>query len=171
MENQEALIERLDNSESFSDMFEIVEEVVKETFNAHRAGLMLGLAEMGARGNYFIGAFYPVGSNIIVLNKTPLRRIRENHDSQVYKSYCFHLLLHEYLHSLGVLNERLVRRMTYQVSFKSFGSDHPATEIAKKGIGSLFPFVTYPTPDYPFEPDREIEIVSGFDRRNTMYFS
>jgi hypothetical protein len=82
---------------------------------------MLGLANLGMRRGYFIGAFHPVGSNIIVMNKAPLEVALKSTDKQVYNAYCFHLLLHEYLHSLGYVSEETVRELTREVCKLSLG--------------------------------------------------
>ena len=69
-----------------------------------RAGLMLGLAEMGGDNKSFVGGLYPVTSNIIVMNKSVLKRIMAI-QPDMYKSYAFHVLLHEYIHAIGILDE------------------------------------------------------------------
>ena len=70
------LISKLSQAKDFSDVFELVEEALIKTLNRKRGGIMLGLQDLGAQRNYFIGAYHVVGSNWIVINKTPLRRIR-----------------------------------------------------------------------------------------------
>jgi len=55
--------------------FEEVKDVVQKEERLSRAGLMLGLQELGTSIDGFTGAYYPISSNIIVLNKTPIRRI------------------------------------------------------------------------------------------------
>ena len=59
----------------FIEIFEEVKNVVSKIEGRSRAGLMLGLQELGSSLNGFIGAYFPVASNIIVINKTPIRRI------------------------------------------------------------------------------------------------
>ncbi|MFQ6061542.1 MAG: hypothetical protein ACE5KV_09700 [Thermoplasmata archaeon] len=63
-----------------------------------RAGLMLGIADLGNHPRGFLGAFYPVATNIIVLNRVPLNWIKET-NPELYKPYVFHVLLHEYVHA------------------------------------------------------------------------
>ena len=89
--------------------FEQVKDIVKTEEGISRAGLMLGLQEIGANMNGFIGAYYPIASNIIVMNKTPIRRLLETKPN-LLKSYIIHILLHEYIHSLGFLNENITRQ-------------------------------------------------------------
>ena len=88
--------------------FEKVKTIVtKEGFS--RSGLMLGLQEIGSNLNGFIGAYYPVSSNIIVMNKTPIRKLLETKPNLI-RPYSIHILLHEYIHSLGFLNEGITRK-------------------------------------------------------------
>ena len=98
--------------QEFIEIFEEVKQVVKKSEGRSRAGLMLGLQELGSPLNGFIGAYYPVASNIIVVNKTPIRRIIET-KPELIKPYGFHILLHEYIHSLGFLDETITRHKTY----------------------------------------------------------
>jgi hypothetical protein len=160
------LVDNLERSATIPDIFEVVKDAVRKTMKCERAGLMLGLAEMGGQENFWIGAFYPVGANMIVMNKTPLRRIVET-NPPLFKYYCFHVLLHEYLHSLGILDEITARRATYEISRAVFGEHHTVTEMAKD-IRKFIPYITYP--ELSFTP-RElwIELVDGFDKSNITY--
>jgi hypothetical protein len=127
---------------------------------------MLGLQELGASHQGFIGAYYPVASNIIVINKTPLRRITET-NTKLLKSYIFHVLLHEYIHSLGFLDEYTTQQKTYEISKKQFGEHHIVTELSTD-IRKFFPSLVYPV--YGWLPQKEapiIELVPGFDFSNT----
>jgi len=72
---KEANFSEFELKQNLIDTSKDVKEVVKKYEKRSRAGLMLGLQEMGATMQGFIGAFYPVALNIIVMNKTPLRRI------------------------------------------------------------------------------------------------
>jgi len=148
------------------DTFEEVKEVVRQKEKRTRAGLMLGLQELGATLNVFIGAYYPVSSNIIVMNKTPLRRIIET-NPQLIKPYGFHILLHEYIHSLGFLDEEITRLKTYEISKKHFGEEHIITQLSTN-IKKFFPNLVYPIHGWiPLKNIPPIEIVQGFDKSNT----
>jgi len=159
----------LNTCETLADIFELVKQSVKRFLNKHRAGLMLGLANLGMRRGYFIGAFHPVGSNIIVMNKAPLEVALKSTDKQVYNAYCFHLLLHEYLHSLGYVNEETVRELTHEVCRLALGNDNPATIMAERGIGAYFPKVTYFKQESSLPRDLRIEIIRDFDRSSVGY--
>jgi hypothetical protein len=149
--------------------FEEVKEAVNKLEKRSRAGLMLGLQELGSSLNGFIGAYFPISSNIIVINKTPLRRII-NTNPKLIKPYGFHLLLHEYIHSLGFLNEQFTRQKTYEISKKYFGERHTATQLSIN-IEKFFPNLVYP--NYGWRPSNNyppIEIIQGFDKSNTQNY-
>ena len=148
------------------DTFELVKELVKRSEGRSRAGLMLGLQELGASLNGFIGAYYPVSSNIIVMNKTPIRRINET-NPKLIKPYSTHILLHEYIHSLGIIDEAITRQKTYEISREHFGEKHTVTQLSVN-MKKFFPNLVYP--NYGWLPPKKIpaiEIVQGFDRSNT----
>ena len=161
--------ERLDECGSLSDVFELVKQSVKRFLNRQRAGLMLGLADLGMRRGYFIGAFHPVNSNIIVMNKRPLELALRTTEKGVFNAYCFHLLLHEYLHSLGYVNEGDVKKLTHEVCELAFGRGHPATVMAERGIAAYFPKVRYFDIESPVPRSLEIELVKDFDRSSVTY--
>jgi len=161
----------LNACETLADIFELVKQSVKRFLNKHRAGLMLGLANLGMKRGYFIGAFHPVGSNIIIMNKAPLEVALKSTDKQVYNAYCFHLLLHEYLHSLGYVTEEDVRELTREVCRLALGSDNPATIMAERGIGTYFPKVTYFRQGFSLPRDLRIEIIRDFDKSSVGYIN
>jgi len=157
---------KIDIKQDIIDTFEIVKEAVRKSEGRSRAGLMLGLQELGASLDGFIGAYYPVASNIIVVNKTPIRRITET-NSKLLKSYLFHVLLHEYIHSLGFLDEQTTKQKTYEISREHFGEKHAVTQLSTN-IQQFFPNLVYPV--YGWLPQNEfpaIELVQGFDRSST----
>ena len=147
------------------ETFEEVKDAVQNTESRSRGGLMLGLQEIGASLDGFIGAYYPVASNIIIVNKTPLRRILET-DKSLLKPYIFHVLLHEYIHSLGYLDEDTTEKKTYEISKKHFGEHHIITELSTN-IKKYFPKLVYPLHGWiPQIEVPRIELVKGFDFSN-----
>jgi len=156
----------LDKAWTLADIFEVVKAAVEQRMRRSRAGLMLGLANLGNHPQGWFGAFYPVGTNIIVMNRVPMQRIKET-DPTLYKPYVFHVLLHEYLHSLGYLDEEHVRQMALDISLELFGMDHPATRIAANPM-AFFPNLVYPSVNWQPE-DVNIELVDGFDRSSVGY--
>ena len=158
----------LDGAKGLPDIFEIVKRAVEMDLGYARGGLMLGLADLGNHPRGFIGAFYPIATNVIVMNKVPLARIRET-DPQLWRSYAFHVLLHEYLHSVGYIDEMLCRRKVYDLSLQLFGGSHPVTQIAED-VSKFFPNLVYP--DAAWQPEElRLELVEGFDRGNTGYIA
>ena len=159
---------KLQNAKTLADIFEVVKAAVWESRKKSRAGLMLGLANLGNHPQGFFGAFYPVGSNVIVMNKIPLERIKETMP-ELYKPYIFHVLLHEYLHTLGYLGESGVRQMAHEITAQVFGEEHLATKIAKDT--TLF-FKNLVYPNAAWQPDdMNLELVGGFDRESASYIA
>jgi len=156
----------LDKAKGFADIFELVKGVVKNYLNADQAGLLLGLSDLGAYGNAFLGAFYSFDANTIVINKRPLNKIKQK-DPNLYNPYVFHVLLHEYIHSLGITEENEVRTLAYEITQKFFGKNHLATQIAFN-LEKFLPNLTFGN---DFEPpeDMSIEFIPGIDRSNTGY--
>ena len=151
---------------SLVDNFELVKDAVLKTEGHSRAGLMLGLQELGATLSGFIGAYYQVASNIIVVNATPLRRIIET-KKDLLKPYGFHVLLHEYIHSLGYLDEVITKQKTYEITSRYFGEDHIATKLSKN-MNRFFPNLVYPIQGWiPPKEIPAIKLVKGFDWSNT----
>ena len=158
-----------DVKQNLISTFEEVKNIVKNDEGLSRAGLMLGLQEIGSNVNGFIGAYYPISSNIIVMNKTPIRRIIET-NPDILPAYNFHILLHEYIHSLGFLDETLTRRKTYDISFKNFGENHLITQFSTN-IHKFLPNLIYPVNSYlPNNIRSKIEIITGFDKTNTDFY-
>ena len=149
-----------------TNIFESVKDTVRKHERRERAGLMLGLQELGASLSGFVGAYYPVYSNIIVVNKTVLRRILET-DKSLFEPYAFHILLHEYIHSLGLFDEEETRRKAYEISRKRFGEDHLATEFARN-MEQFMPNLVYPIYGWAPQTEAPVELVKGFDRGSTQ---
>jgi predicted Zn-dependent protease with MMP-like domain len=148
------------------ETFEEVKEVVQKNENRSRGGLMLGLQEIGASLDGFIGAYYPVASNIIIVNKTPLRRILETNKT-LLKPYIFHVLLHEYIHALGFLDEEITGKMAYDICKQQFGKRHIITQLSTD-IRKFFPNLVYPIHGWlPQKRIPPIELVQGFDFSST----
>lgn len=129
---------------------------------------MLGMADLGNHPKGFLGGFFTVGSNVIVLNKNPLQRITETRP-ELYKPYAFHVLLHEYIHSLGYLDERKVNSTVYQITKEALGDEHLATEIAA-GTEKFMQHLVYP--DSAWKPDEDrMELEKDFDRSSVSYIA
>ena len=158
--------ERLEGCETLADIFELVKEVVRKRRGWERAGLMLGLADLGSAPGSMLGGYYTVGTNMIVMNKAPLARVRQTMP-KLYKPYAFYVLMHEYLHSLGILAEDATRRVALEIAEESFGGRHLVSRIAAD-LGRFVPFLSWP--DIAWRPENvKIELVEGFDRGSVSY--
>lgn len=132
----------LESARSMAELFEVAKRAVRIALNKERAGLMLATADLGNHPGGFFGGFHYVGSNYIVMNRIPLQRLKQEHP-QWYNPYAFHVLLHEYIHSLGTLDEGATRRIAYEVSRDVLGEEHLATRMARD-ITPFMPGLSYP---------------------------
>ncbi len=159
---------KLDKARTIADVYEVVKDAVQCCEGWSRAGLMLGLAELGGDGESFIGGLHPLGTNIIVLNKVPLRRVKETRP-ELLKPYLFHVLLHEYLHTIGIVGEDLTKDRVREISRRLFGPEHTVTKLAED-IAQFLPFIRYQV-ELPLPEDTAIELVEDFDRSSADYFA
>ena len=174
--NEGASIRRkLTNSQSLQDIFELVKELVWKALKVDQAGLMLGLAEMGIGPKGILGAFYSPDANTIVINKTVMNRVKKLSDPLLYNSYCFYILLHEYLHSCGFYDENQNRQIVAAIAADSFGPDHAVTKLATTQDAMLKLIQTSlqsGTNEAEIsQADAGIEFVERIDRRNTNYIN
>ena len=131
MNSSQEYIDMLDKSKDFQEIFSLVKKVVKKIINEARVGLMLVLASLPEK----IGAYHEVGSNAIVLNRRLLDAvIKSGKTFREINSYIFTILLHEYLHSLGHLDENQVQEISYKVTRDTFGENHPTTKFVVNGL-------------------------------------
>ncbi|MFW9950776.1 MAG: hypothetical protein ACFFKA_11715 [Candidatus Thorarchaeota archaeon] len=155
------------------EIFKQVKKDVKKVLNRHRAGLSLGLVDMGMYQGAFIGGMHFHPGTDIVMNKSPLRIILDSQPYEVVWAYSYHILLHEYIHSLGIIDEYVCRKATLKVSKQIFKeADHPAIILAEKGIGTFIPNlkIAYVPPD--MRPDGiPIEYIYDFDQESQSYYS
>jgi hypothetical protein len=162
-----------DLKQKMPEIFETVKNDVKEIIGRHRAGLSLGLAEMGMFRGGFIGGMHFHPGTEIVMNTSPLKIILETQPDEIIWAYTYHILLHEYIHSLGVLDENQCKIITLNITEEKFKEkNHPALILAKHGIGVFIPNLQlrYVPPER--RPDgMPIEYVYGFDRESQSYFS
>ncbi len=161
---------KLEECFDFASVFKLVKHAVRRYLNAGRAGLMLGLSDLPG----YIGGFWVVGSNMIVLNRITLNKVmKEAGDRHLINAYVFDLLLHEYLHSLGHLNEKETRELSFEIFTKALGEDHPATVMAANGPVAVFPGLNIVLGIDPrqYSAPSDVEIIGDFDRESTSYIS
>ena len=149
-----------------AQLFELVKRAVRLALKRERAGLMLYVGDLGNHPQGFLGAFHYMGSNAIVVNRNPLQRLREA-NPQWYNAYAFHVLLHEYIHSLGHADEAETRRLSHEVSRQVLGDDHVATRMAHD-IAPFMPGLVYP--EVGWQPrNLVLELDRSFGTSDTSY--
>lgn len=164
---QSSVRELYDRAQSLPEIFDVVKECVRRHLKTERAGLMLGLSNLGGGQSYLIGGFFQVAGNMIVLNKLPLHRLDETRP-ELRKPYAFHVLLHEYIHSIGYLTEEETRPLVYEISRAALGDEHVVTDMAR-GWQKYMPHLVYPVYGYAPEGDFTVDVVRGFDPSATSY--
>ncbi|MBD3203070.1 hypothetical protein GF327_02150 [Candidatus Woesearchaeota archaeon] len=157
---------KLQKAKNIQELFELVKEICYVHFGKDQAGLMVGLSDLGIYGGSFLGAYYSLNANTIVINKKPLSRIRQT-NPDLYKPYVFHILLHEYIHSLGYMDETIVRKLVYEISVNYLGKNHLAVKIAAD-MNEFLPYISL-SGNISEPGDLSIEYLSGIDRKNTNY--
>ena len=156
-------VNKIANLKNFDETFELVKAVVQHKFKLHRAGLSLILQMMPSS----LGAYHMLGSNAIVVNTyllTTLKRIVKS--TEEYNSYVFMVLAHEYLHSLGIVDENAVRQMTFELCKWMLGNDHIATKMAKNGPSAVYPELRSLMQS---QFSRDFHVVKNFDRTTQTY--
>jgi len=156
----------LEKAQGFSDIFRMVKKIVKDYLGKDQAGLLVGLSDLGHYGHSFLGAFYSMDANTIIINKRPLDNLQQT-NPQLHTPYLFHVLLHEYLHSLGLFDEAEVRMLSYDISKSHFGENHIATQMALN-MERFIPELTMSS-DFEAPENMQIEFIQGIDRDNTNY--
>ena len=159
----------IENAKTIADIFEIVKEMIRKYLGLEQAGLMVGLTDLGAHSNGFIGAFYSMASNMIIINKKPLARLLQTNPS-IYNYYLFHIMLHEYIHSIGSYNEEQTRQLVYEISSHYFGYAHTITQLATN-IEKFIPKLAYTGEGFQPPQDINIDFVKGIDIKNTNYIN
>lgn len=71
------------------------------------------------------------GSRVIKINSDAYRRFIEMEGAEASSEYLFVVILHEYLHIMGILDEREVRRISMEIVERVFGKNSRASRIAE----------------------------------------
>ncbi|NVM17681.1 MAG: hypothetical protein HWN80_08180 [Candidatus Lokiarchaeota archaeon] len=164
-----------DLKQKMPEIFENVKKDVIKTlgWKFHRAGLRLGLAQLGMVDGAFIGGMYFYPGTDIVMNTSPLWLILDTQPDEIVWAYTYHILLHEYIHSLGYIKEEECREKTLEVIENIFNEKNdPVLILAEIGIGYYIRNLRIKN----LPPDRRldgipIEYVDSFDRESQSYYS
>lgn len=154
---------RLDNVQGYSEVWNIVKDNVKTVLNKQRRGMLLFLDDMPLR----LGAYHPLGTNNIVLNRALVQIVETTTKSRkLLNAFVYTILLHEYLHALGHVREAEVRPLVFKVSSACFGEEHITTRLAESGPWSILRGLPL---DALGAPKRVMEIVKDFEKTNQRY--
>jgi len=148
----------LEKAASYGEVWEVVKDTVALSLGKRRGGMMLFLDDLPIQ----LGAYHPIGTNNIILNRTLVQIVEATIKSKrVVNALIYNLLLHEYLHALGEYSDVEVRHTVYEIARKYFGEDYVVTLIALKSPWALLKGI-------PIEavnaPKRVIEIVKDFEK-------
>jgi hypothetical protein len=149
---------RFETAESYAEVWQIVKETVEFSLGKRRGSMLLFLDDLPLQ----LGAYHPVGTNNIVLNRTLVEVVEASMSSKrVVNALVYNLLLHEYLHALGELSETAVRRSVVKVALACFGEEHIATVIARKTPWVLLQNIPLTAIN---APKRVMQIVKDFEK-------
>jgi hypothetical protein len=155
----------LEHAKNYAEIWEVVKETTKYSLGKQRVGMMLFLDDLPLN----IGAYHPLGTNNLVLNRALVQVVEAATNSRkLVNCFVYVLLLHEYLHALGYVAEEDVRLLVYDVAKKSFGENILVTKLAEKGPWTLLRGVPL---NVIQAPKRVMEIVKDFERSNQEYIS
>ncbi len=148
----------LDHAKNYAEVWRIVQQTAEYALRKRRNSMMLFLDDLPLQ----LGAYYPVGTNNIVLNRALVDVVEASvTDKPTVNALVYNLLLHEYLHALGEMSEIGVRKEVVEVAKKSFGEQHVATVLARKSPWVLLKDI----PLGPMNaPKRVMEIVRDFEK-------
>ncbi len=154
----------LDRKMDYDKIFNVVKSTVRSVTGKERSGLGLALSDLPAT----LGAFWQVGGNYIVMNQVLIDAMSKlTGSSREFNSFVYMILTHEYLHSLGFINEMEAREMTARVALKSFGKDHPAFTMSNGDLWSLYPQLRMLTGG----TGQSMKIIGNFDSSSTSYIA
>src|SRR3990172_3938170 len=98
----------LETVESYAEVWRIVKNTAEFALNRRGGRIMLFLDDLPLQ----LGAYHPVGTNNIVLNRALVEIVEVQEKSKrVVNALIYNLLLHEYLHVMGEYSEAEVRRL------------------------------------------------------------
>jgi hypothetical protein len=148
----------LETAKSYAEVWQTVKDTVEFSLSKRRGSIMLFLDDLPLQ----LGAYHPIGTNNIVLNRTLVEIVEASISSKrVVNALVYNLLLHEYLHALGEYSEVAVRCLVVVVARKCFGEGHAAAVIARKTPWVLLRNI-------PLEavnaPKRVMQIVKDFEK-------
>ncbi|MGC8515176.1 MAG: hypothetical protein ACP5OC_03460 [Thermoplasmata archaeon] len=160
--NDNVFAPALDHEMDFDNIFSIVKKTVKQVTGKSRAGLGLALSNLPTG----LGAFWQIGGNYIVMNEILLDAMRHiTKSTREMNSFIYVILTHEYLHSVGYIDEEEARIMTHNVAEATFGKDHPVSVMSAGDLWRQYPILL----SLEGGDGSKLKIVSKFDLDSTSY--
>lgn len=154
---------RISKARGFSEVWKIVKDTVNDSLGKHRVGMMLFLDDLPLH----LGAYHPLGTNNMVLNRTLVQIVESvTKSKRLVNAFVYSLLVHEYLHALGYVSESEVRSLVYKISRECFGEDHIVTKLAEKSPWALLKGIPLRGVE---APKHAMEIVKDFEKPNERY--
>jgi len=155
--------DRLERPADYAVVYRVVREAVRAVLGTERPGLGLALSDLPPQ----LGAYWQVTGNLIVLNEGLVEAMRRNARSPLeLNGFVFVVLAHEYLHSLGYLDEDAARRVTARVARGVFGPEHLVTRMAEGNLWQMYPFLSAVPPG----DGQRITIVRNFDLASSQSY-
>jgi len=156
--------EKIIKAKNVGQMFNIVKKLVKDYTGLQKTGISVGLENIEMYNGHFIGGLYNYKLNKLIVNKIPLKFLI-NKNPDFHNFYLFHILLHEYIHAVGFMDEVQTREVVFQITRDCFGDNHLLTHFALN-LGKFLPKI-YPTPEQVIYINKPANvrnhIPSGFD--------
>ena len=156
---------KLASAGGFDEVFEIVKKAVDQVLGVHRAGLSLVLGDIPNQ----VGAYHEMGSNAIVMNRNLMKIVwRSTRSRPRRNAYTLMILLHEYLHTLGFVDDGQVRELSRKITDAYVGEGHIAGEMAVSPLDKFFPEISQYV---MFRDNGSFETVRKFDTSSTSYIA
>jgi hypothetical protein len=148
----------LETAKNYAEVWRVVKDTVEFSLQKRRGSIMLFLDDLPLQ----LGAYHPLGTNNIVLNRTLVEIVEASTTSKpTVNALVYNLLLHEYLHALGELSETEVRHRVVEVAQTCIGEKHEAAVIARKTPWVLLQNIPLRTVN---APKRVLQIVRDFEK-------
>ena len=154
----------LDLDMDYDGVFSVVKKSVRTILGKERSGIGLALSNLPAG----LGAYWEVGGNYIVMNELLVEAMKKiTKSKREFNSFVYMILMHEYLHSLGFIDEAQARSMTIIVTREIFGDKHEATKMSSTDLWKQYPLLL----SLGGGDGSVLKIISKFDSDTTSYIS
>ena len=117
LNNSESYPSRIEEANGYGELWRIVKDTVFDFLGERRVSMLLFLDGLPLK----LGAYHPLGTNNIILNRTLIEIVEASMRSRkLVNAFVYNLLVHEYLHALGHIEEAEVRSLVHKISKECF---------------------------------------------------